>query len=67
MSTKALSYMNSVILYLIRNYKISEAEATKAVKESYLYDSLIQYPAETMHDSISSSADDVYTEMFLNS
>lgn len=64
MSTKALSYMNSVILDLIRRYEIKESDATNAVKNSYLYESLQQYPEMTMHDSITSSADNVYAEVF---
>lgn len=64
MSTKALSYMNCVILELIKYYSLSEEAATKAVMDSYLYDSLKQNPAETMHDSIRSSANDVYVEIY---
>lgn len=66
MSTRALSYMNSVILDLIRRYNIEETEATNAVKASYLYESLQQFPEMTMHDSISSSTDDVYAEIYGN-
>ena len=64
MGVKALSYMNSVILALIRNYKLSEKVATKAVKNSYLYESLIESPTETMHDSINTSASNVYAEIY---
>lgn len=64
MSTKALSYMNCVILSLIRRYNLSEFAARKAVRESYLYESLKQTPEETMHDSVNTSADDVYLEIY---
>ena len=64
MNTKALSYMNCVILSLIRRYDLSEQAATNAVKKSYLYESLQNEPEETLHDSINSSADDVYYEIF---
>ncbi len=64
MSTKALSYMNCVILRLIEKYNMSEANARKAVKESFLYQSLQENPVDTMHDSVNSSADDVYAEIF---
>ena len=64
MSTKALSYMNCVILSLIKRYNLSEIAARKAVKESYLFDSLRQTPEETMHDSVNTSADDVYAEVY---
>lgn len=64
MSTKALSYMNCVILRLIEKYNMFEANARKAVKESFLYQSLQENPVDTMHDSVNSSADDVYAEIF---
>lgn len=60
MNTKALSYMDCVILSLIRRYDLSEQAATNAVKKSYLYELLQNEPEETMHDS----ADDVYYEIF---
>lgn len=36
----------------------------RAVKKSFLYESLQIYPANTMHDSVNSSANDVYAEIF---
>ena len=64
MGVKALSYMDSVILALIRNYRLPEEDATRAVKSSYLYESLIENPTDTMHDSINTSADNVYAEIY---
>ena len=64
MNIKALSYMNCVVLSLIRRYNLSEAMARKAVKESYLFESLQQTPEDAMHDSIDTSADDVYVEIY---
>ena len=64
MNTKALSYMNCVILSLIRRYNLSEFVSRKAVRKSYLYESLKQTPEETMHDSVNTSADDVYLEIY---
>ena len=64
MNTKALSYMDCVILSLIRRYDLSEQAATNAVKKSYLYELLQKEPEETMHDSVNDSADDVYYEIF---
>ena len=64
MNTKALSYMDCVILSLIRRYDLSEQAATNAVKKSYLYELLQNEPEETMHDSVNDSADDVYYEIF---
>lgn len=58
------SYMNCVILRLIRKYNLTEDVATRAVKESFLYEFLQKYPADTMHDSVNTVADDVYSEIF---
>ena len=66
LNTKALSYMNCVVLSLIKRYNLSEVSARKAVKESYLFESLHQNPEEAMHDSINTSADDVYAEVYGN-
>ena len=66
MNTKALSYLNCLVLRLIRRYNLSELAAKKAVKDSYLFESLKQTPEEAMHDSVNTSADDVYLEIFGN-
>jgi len=64
MNTKALSYMNCVVLSLIKRYNLSELAARNAVKESYLFEALQQTPEDTMHDSVNVSADDVYLEIY---
>ena len=50
----------------LRRYNLSEKSARKAVQESFLLEALQNEPVETMHDSINSSADDVYDEVFGN-
>ena len=64
MNIKALSYMNCVILNLIKRYNLSEFAARKAVKDSYLFELLQQTPEDAMHDSVNTSADDVYSEIY---
>lgn len=64
MNTKALSYMNCVVINLMKRYNLSELTAKKAIKDSYLFESLIQTPEEAMHNSVNTSADDVYEEIF---
>lgn len=64
MNTKALSYMNCVVLNLIKRYNLSESSAREAVKKSYLFESLQQSPEDAMHDSVNTSADDVYSEIY---
>ena len=66
MNIKALSYMNCVIISLIKRYNLSESEARKAVKESYLFEALKQTPEDAMHDSVNVSADDVFLEIYGN-
>ncbi|MBD5522323.1 MAG: hypothetical protein HDR03_14055 [Lachnospiraceae bacterium] len=62
MRKDAKKYMNSVIDVIIKKYCLSEIEAYKAVKESFLYDSLIKFPDETLHDDIETNADFVYQD-----
>lgn len=64
MTMDALSYMDCVILRLIREYRLSENEAIKAVKDSFLYRMLQKYPADAMHDAVSTSAEEVYEEIY---
>lgn len=66
MNIEALSYMNCVIISLIKRYNLSESEARKAVKESYLFEALKQTPEDAMHDSVNVSADDVFLEIYGN-
>lgn len=62
MRKDAKEYMKSVINSIIKRYNLSEIEAYKAVKESFLYDSLINFPDETLHDDIDTNADFVYED-----
>ena len=64
MRVKELAYMDAVIYALIQNFKLTEKDATKAVKDSYLYDSLIENPIDTMHDSVNISAENVFLEIY---
>lgn len=53
-------YKNSVIRCLMHKYDLSEFEANKAIRQSYLPDSLKNYPGETIHEDVETTADDVY-------
>ena len=64
MNLQAAAYMNCVILRLIEKYNLSESDARKAVMDSYLFELLNDNPTDTMHDSVNSSADDVYAEIY---
>ena len=62
MRKDAKKYMNSVIQTIIRKYNMSEIESYKLVKKSFLYDSLLKFPDETIHDDIETNADFVYED-----
>ena len=49
-------YKNSVIRCLMHKYDLSEFEANKAIRQ----DSLKNYPEETIHEDVETTADDVY-------
>ena len=62
MRKDAKEYMRSVIETIIRKYHISEIESYSMVKKSFLYDSLLKFPDETIHDDIETNADFVYED-----
>lgn len=62
MRKDAKQYMNSVVETIVKNYHLSEIESYKIVKKSFLYDSLIKFPDETLHDDIETNANFVYND-----
>ncbi len=62
MRKDAKKYMNSVVEIIIRKYSLSEIESYKAVKSSFLYDSLNKFPDETIHDDMETNADFIYQD-----
>lgn len=62
MTKRAKEYMNAVIETLQTKYNMTEIEAYKAVKSSFLYDSLLYYVDATIHDDIEMNADFVYED-----
>lgn len=62
MRKDAKEYMNSVVNVIVKKYHLSEIEAYKAVKKSFLYDSLMKFPDETLYDDIETNADFVYED-----
>lgn len=62
MRKDAKEYMNSVVNSIVKRHNLSELEAYKAVRNSFLYDSLIKFPDETLHDDIDTNADFVYED-----
>lgn len=62
MRKDAKEYMNSVVNSIVKKYNLSEIDAYKAIRKSFLYDSLINFPDETLHDDIETNADFVYED-----
>ncbi len=62
MTRRAKEYMNAVSCVLIRKYNMTEIEAYKVIKNSFLYDSLLYYVDETIHDDVEMNADAIYED-----
>ena len=62
MRKDAKEYMNFVVNSIVKRHNLSEIEAYKAVRNSFLYDSLVKFPDETLHDDIDTNADFVYED-----
>ena len=55
-------YIEGLQDVLQRKYQISEDEALNMITSSYIMDSLIDYPEETLHDDIEAHADNIYED-----
>lgn len=53
-------YKNYVLSRLIDKYDMSVHDARKAILESYLLDALSEFPEETIHEDVETTADDIY-------
>lgn len=60
MNKQAKEYKSKVVECLMQKYKMTEIESMRAIRSSYLEDSLKCYPDETIHDDIEVNADNVY-------
>lgn len=55
-------YIEGLQDVLQRKYQISEDKALNMITSSYIMDSLIDYPEETLHDDIETHADNIYED-----
>lgn len=62
MKAIAKEYKASVIEVLMRKYNMNQLEAEKAIRQTFLQDSLLYFPEETIHDDIETTADEVYED-----
>ena len=55
-------YIEGLQAVLQRKYQISEEKALNMITSSYIMDSLIDYPEETLYDDIEAHADNIYED-----
>lgn len=55
-------YIEGLQDVLQRKYQISEDKALNMITSSYIMDSLIDYPEETLHDDIEAHTDNIYED-----
>ena len=55
-------YIEGLQDVLQRKYQISEDKSLNMITSSYIMDSLIDYPEETLHDDIEAHADNIYED-----
>ena len=55
-------YIEGLQDVLQRKYQISEEKALDMIATSYIMESLIDYPEETLHDDIEAHADNMYKD-----
>lgn len=55
-------YIEGLQDVLQRKYQISEEKALNMITSSYIMDSIIDYPEETLHDDIEAHADNIYED-----
>ena len=53
-------YKDAVLRCLMHKYHLNENDARKVIRQSYLLDSLAEFPEETMHEDVENTADDIY-------
>ena len=62
LTESAKSYIEALKDTLKRKYQLSESKASSLVVDSYVIDSLVYYPEETLHDDIETTADIIYAD-----
>lgn len=62
MNKRIQGYLQSLTSLLSIKYNIPKDKATTMIQGSYVIDSLIKYPEDTLHDDIESYADNIYED-----
>lgn len=62
LTKSAKTYIESLKDTLKTKYQLSDSKVSSLVMDSYVIDSLIDYPEETLHDDIEVHADNIYED-----
>ena len=62
LTKSAKTYIEALKDTLKTKYQLSDSKVSSLVMDSYVIDSLIDYPEETLHDDIEAHADKIYED-----
>ena len=62
LTKSAKTYIEALKDTLKTKYQLSDSKVSSLVMDSYVIDSLIDYPEETLHDDIEAHADIIYED-----
>ena len=62
LTKSAKTYIEALKDTLKTKYQLSDSKGSSLVMDSYVIDSLIDYPEETLHDDIEAHADNIYED-----
>lgn len=62
LTKSAKTYIEALKDTLKTKYQLSDSKVSSLVMDSYIMDSLIDYPEETLHDDIEAHADNIYED-----
>lgn len=62
LTKSAKTYIEALKDTLKTKYQLSDSKVSSLVMDSYVIDSLIDYPEETLHDDIEIHADNIYED-----
>lgn len=62
LTKSAKTYIEALKNTLKTKYQLSDSKVSSLVMDSYVIDSLIDYPEETLHDDIEAHADNIYED-----
>lgn len=62
LTKSAKTYIEALKDTLKTKYQLSDSKVSSLVMDSYVIESLINYPEETLHDDIEAHADNIYED-----